>query len=103
MTTIAPVSRSQTLSVLSKEAETVRRPSGVTTTASNQPEWAARVRTFLTVSRNQTSIVLSFAADKVRLQLRDAATALTQIGSHPGRQDLCCVIEEHVARPSAQD
>ena len=54
-----PLSRSQTLSVLSSDPETAGRPSGVIATALTEPEWPSRVRITLPLSRSQTLSVLS--------------------------------------------
>jgi hypothetical protein len=52
----APVLRSQTRSVLSKEAETARFPSGVTATALTASAWPSSVRRLAPVLRSQTRI-----------------------------------------------
>ena len=62
----SPVSRSHTFSVLSSEAETARRPSGLTATPLTQSEWPSSVRSSRPVSRSHTFSVLSSEAETAR-------------------------------------
>ena len=61
-----PLSRSHTFSVLSPEAETARRPSGLTATPLTEAEWPASVRSSWPLSRSHTFSVLSREAETAR-------------------------------------
>ena len=61
-----PLSRSQTRSVLSSDAETARRPSGVMATPFTERLWPSSVRRLWPLSGSQTRSVLSSDAETAR-------------------------------------
>src|SRR5271166_3906235 len=73
-----PLSRSQSRSVRSTEAETARRPSGVTATALTQFVWPSSGRIVWPLSRSQSRSVRSSEAETARRPSGVTATALTQ-------------------------
>jgi hypothetical protein len=79
----APLSRSQTLRVLSQQPETARRPSGVTARATTELAWPPRVCKARPLSRSQTLRVLSDASQP-RCDVLAKTTAHSGAG-RPGR------------------
>jgi hypothetical protein len=75
-----PVSRSQSRSVRSHEADTARRPSGVTATALTMFVWPSRVRSVWPVSKSQSIRVRSYEPDNARCPSGVTATAQTLSG-----------------------
>src|ERR1700730_16405201 len=73
-----PLSRSQTRSVLSQDAETARRPSGVMATPVTQLLWPSSVRRLWPLSRSQTRSVLSSDAETAQRPSGVMAPPFTQ-------------------------
>src|SRR5256714_14053186 len=74
----APVADSQSLTVLSFDADATSLPSGENATALTQSEWPSSVCSGAPVADSQSLTVLSYDADATSLPSGENATAMTQ-------------------------
>lgn len=74
----SPESKSHTLSVLSKDAETARFPSCATATSLTESQWPSNVRSTRPVCRSHTFSVLSAEAETTCFPSGVTATPKTQ-------------------------
>src|ERR1700735_1089344 len=75
--TAVPVTESQSLTVLSLDADATSLPSGESATALTQSEWPSSVAHAAPVAESQSLTVLSLDADATSLPSGENATALT--------------------------
>ena len=98
-----PLSRSQTRSVLSEDAETARRPSGVMATPFTEPLWPSSVRRLWPLSRSQTRSVLSSDAETARRLSGVMATPLTELAVAFERTDALAALQIPNSQRVVQD